>query len=528
MNHSIFRKKGKNPFTSILLLLGVRHTTGFAEKYFNEHPHKYNMYGLSKMLSSFGINNMGIKVKDKKLDIYSLEVPFVAYIGNDFVTVETINTSGVIYYWNSKRVKISIDEFINIWSGIVLLVEAEKSSIEPNYRDHKKKELITFIRKNLLLCALICLIMIGFFQNALFQNPGILLLLLINILGVYIGYILILNQINVHGSYADKICSLFKKSDCNNILESSAAKFLGFISWSELGISYFLSNVFVLIFVPKLFHYVILLNIPALFFSIWSFWYQKFKAKTWCPLCLIVLILFWASFLVDLLFSFIQIPKLAIIDILSVSLIYGIPLLIINLLLPILTQGQKLETITQEFNSLKVNEDLFLMLLSKQARYEVNRNVSNILLGNPNSKHMLTIFTNPHCEPCARMHKCVEELLNEVGDKFCIQYILSSFSESLDSSCEFFLYINNTRSAKDRDEIYSKWFEGGKYNKKYFFDKYDFVFETISEEHKLHKLWRKNNRLASTPTLLFNGIVLPQVYIHNISDLKYFVDLEID
>lgn len=37
-------------FTKFVDLLGVKHTRAFAHKYYMEHPHKYNMYGLSSML----------------------------------------------------------------------------------------------------------------------------------------------------------------------------------------------------------------------------------------------------------------------------------------------------------------------------------------------------------------------------------------------------------------------------------------------------------------------------------------------
>ena len=45
------RLKGKNTFVTLLSLFGVKCTESFSERYFNEHPHKNNLYGLLKMLS---------------------------------------------------------------------------------------------------------------------------------------------------------------------------------------------------------------------------------------------------------------------------------------------------------------------------------------------------------------------------------------------------------------------------------------------------------------------------------------------
>lgn len=56
------------------------------------------------------------------------------------------------------------------------------------------------------------------------------------------------------------------------------------------------------------------------------------------------------------------------------------------------------------------------------------------------------MFSNPHCEPCGRMHKRLRELQKKLEDKACIQYIFSSFGGDLDQSNKFLIsaYQNNT------------------------------------------------------------------------------------
>ena len=68
------RKKGENTFVTLLSLLGVKYTESFSEQYFNEHPHKYNLYGLSKMLSDYGIRNAATRIEDKKTTFSILPV----------------------------------------------------------------------------------------------------------------------------------------------------------------------------------------------------------------------------------------------------------------------------------------------------------------------------------------------------------------------------------------------------------------------------------------------------------------------
>lgn len=68
-----------NILTSFLKTLHVKYTSNYAEKLYEEHPHKNNLYGLSKMLEEYGIANVGVRINDK--NIHSLETPFIAHIG---------------------------------------------------------------------------------------------------------------------------------------------------------------------------------------------------------------------------------------------------------------------------------------------------------------------------------------------------------------------------------------------------------------------------------------------------------------
>lgn len=40
----------KNILSVFLNLLNVRYTRSFIHQYFNEHPHKYNLFGLSSIM----------------------------------------------------------------------------------------------------------------------------------------------------------------------------------------------------------------------------------------------------------------------------------------------------------------------------------------------------------------------------------------------------------------------------------------------------------------------------------------------
>jgi ABC-type bacteriocin/lantibiotic exporter with double-glycine peptidase domain len=161
------------------------------------------------MLSEYNIHNIGVKTGDKEDNIFDIEVPFIAHIG-EFVVVTKITATDVFYIWRDKNVKLPINEFIEAWSGVVLLVEKNDNSIEPDYQQNKKRELIHNFFNAIFLLSVPFFILYMYFNNAIY-SWGISLLLITNFIGVYLSYLFVLKQFHIQNEYADKICSLFSQ-----------------------------------------------------------------------------------------------------------------------------------------------------------------------------------------------------------------------------------------------------------------------------------------------------------------------------
>ena len=138
--------------------------------------------------------------------------------------------------------------------------------------------MLNLLKKSALISALGLIAILAYIYNIYYTSLCISLLLTINLAGLYIGWLLLLKQMRIQSRYADKICSLFKQKDCNNVLESKAAKLFGIISLSEIGFGYFSANVLLLLFFPASLSAIALLNILTLPFTLWSVWYQGVKA----------------------------------------------------------------------------------------------------------------------------------------------------------------------------------------------------------------------------------------------------------
>lgn len=513
-----------NILTSFLKALHVKYTLAYAEKLYEEHPHKYDLYGLSKMLEEYGIANAGVRINDK--NIHSLETPFIAHIGNDFVVVNRVTDKQVNYHWRDKDIDVTEEQFKRLWSGVVLVAETDENSIEPDYQQHRRKYLLNLFQ-NLLLAGIPLIALLWIYSKQGFQIANVVLLLLY-VIGALTSLLLVQKQIYTHGQYADKICSLFKQKDCNNVLESDAAKIFGWISWSEIGLGYFLSNILLMAACPALMPCLTFINILALPYTIWSVWYQYKVVKQWCMLCMVVQGILWLSALTVCIRGMIQLPYLNLLDICKVGMIFIFPTLLVNKIVSWLVLVRKTTHITQELNSLKATEEVFKALLEKQPFHSVDATDSNIQFGNPEAPLRISILTNPHCEPCAKMHIRVKEMLQKVGDKLCIQYIFSAFNDDLLKSNLFLIAAYQNESREKAEEIYHRWYEKEKYHADTFMQSlgYDIMSDSVMEELKRHNEWKETNKLSATPTILVNGYVLPEHY--QIEDMAEFMDFAID
>jgi len=513
--------KNNNVFTTFIKILNVKYTHGYSSKCFNEHPHKYDLYGISKMLSDYGIENVGLKVSNKE-DLLQIETPFIAHISIDFVVVYKITEEQVFYIWEGKKISISIKQFFEVWTGIVLIAEPDENSIEPDFVQNKKKEYLDKFQKIILYVGIGMLLISSLLIFNLYKNIGALLLLIINLAGIYISYLLVLKQLKIQSSHGDKICSLFKESDCNNILDSKVARIGDFIGWSEIGLGYFCSNSLIVLFFSSYLPFLAIINICALPYTFWSVWYQKVKVNQWCPLCLIVQAILWIIFFINLSFGFIALPPIGL-DYVFVGSIYLVPIILINLMVPQLGLGGKIENITQELKSIKLKKEVFNALIQSQPHYEIGKSTSTILFGNIYSKNRITIVTNPHCEPCAKLHEKMVRLLGGFKDTFCIQYIFVSFEGQEDSS-KYLIAVYQNYDLVDSEKIFTKWFnKGGKYDRNTFSKNYPVDVDTnVEAEFSAHKQWQENTKINSTPTIFINGFQLSRLYqLEEIAELDF-------
>lgn len=507
--------------TFFLNELHIKHTASFADKLYWEHPYRHTLFGLYDMLKVYNIESIGVNITDKCLD--EVEAPFIVHTGKEFAVVRKLVSNEVLYWENGKNINTSLDSFRKIWTGFALLAEKNENTKEPDF----KKHLIAYwgIRFTnflpLLLLALI--VVIKYILNFHLVTTAGHAWLILNMLGIIIGILLLNKQVHGLGKYADKVCSLFKYGDCNSVLDSPAAKLWGIFSWSEIGISYFISNLFLLVFFPYWENSLALLNLLTLPYTIWSVWYQYRVVKQWCPLCLSVVILLWFMFVVNVVLGNLTIHTLSIDKFFFTGVIYLLMFSSLHWITTKVIRLQQLEYDSYELNRFKKMENVFLSQLQQSSFYKSDKNSSNILFGNPEAKLCVTFLTNPYCGPCAQMHKRIDNLLKKAGENICIRYIFSSFSKELEIGARLLIAVYMEKTKEEAMDIYNEWFAGKKYLGKEYLEtlKINIDSEKVFQELEFHNAWRYNNGLTITPTIIVNNYLLPESY--KIEDLEYFV-----
>ncbi len=287
-------KTGVTIFSDFLKALGVPHTGTASDAAFRNMSFQ-TLFGFSRLLNSYNVPTEAVSVPDKSV-LTSIPVPFMAQLGSEFVIVTGFKNSNVQYIEFHKRKEESVSTFEQEWSGVALMAYPQSDSKEPNYGKNHLFELAERAKTIVLLLCVLFLATFGIITADVWEHVSTILLMLVNIAGIGVTWLLILKTLKVHSSTGDRICGVLQEHGCDTVLEQKASTFFGLFSWSEVGFTYFSMTTLILILFPQYINYLALINGCCLPFTVWSIWYQKTRIKTWCTLCVTTQTLLWLQF----------------------------------------------------------------------------------------------------------------------------------------------------------------------------------------------------------------------------------------
>ena len=158
-----------------------------------------------------------------------------------------------------------------------------------------------------------------------------------------------------------------------------------------------------------------------------------------------------------------------------------------------------------------------------QKKYSTVDNIRPIILGNPEAETVITVISNPFCDPCRITHQFIDKWINERND---IQVKLLFVISGDDDEGTMFAKHMNALQAHHGNEIVMKalndWYN--RKSKRYVFlsDNYPVTFNNeINITMKYQKEWMDRASIAYTPTILIDGYELVSPY--KLEDVKYLI-----
>lgn len=253
------------------------------------------LFGLSKLLQQCGVTTQGVRLANKE-EITLLPCPFIAYTPEGFVIVTDVGNESVGYLTQGVVERIELSEFLEAWDGTALLARAEPAACEPDFCEHHIVAVADVAKRWLLRILAVGLFAYLFISNGLWRHWSTILITLFDIGGLWLTTMLVQKSLHISNAAADRVCGVLQAGGCDNILEMKASKCFGIFGWSEVGFAYFSVSLLTLLIFPQYIHYLAACLVCCLPFTLWSIWYQKFRAKVWCTLCVCVQCTLWLLF----------------------------------------------------------------------------------------------------------------------------------------------------------------------------------------------------------------------------------------
>lgn len=521
----------KNVAVQYARLRKLKITASSIKTAIEENPYYPSLLSLSDTFTKFKVPNNGFKVDKETFE--QLELPLAAYyhisgIGREFVLVTNITENTVSYlHSSSKKETVVKKEFLNRYQEVVWMAEPNEQSGESGFEAKLQLERKSGIRKLLLwTMGLILLVSVVVFNVTNTNALTFMSIFLIKLMGLAVTILLLAYEFNKNNIFIRNICSGGVKTSCEAVLDSRAAK-IGNISWSELGFLYFAATTIFLLLPVTTFSikiaWLTMANAFAAPYILFSIYYQWRVVKNWCPLCLIT----QAVLLFELIWSIANfwinrsqsVLEMSTIGVLLFSVV--LPITIWYTLKPEIKKANDAERFEAAYKRLHHNPVIFNNLLQQQEKVSDGWQHLGITIGNPAAVNHIIKVCNPYCNPCAKAHRELEELLREKDIKLTILFNATGTEDDITTvPALHLLALAAVSNEKETQHILDEWYYSETKSYDEFAKKYPVNGELDSQAHQIEKMqeWCKKSDINYTPTIFLNEYRLPENY--NLEELK--------
>ncbi|NHN26670.1 vitamin K epoxide reductase family protein [Flavobacterium jejuense] len=494
------------PVRKFLEINNYRDESNDFENLFLSHPNYPSLFAVTDTFDLLGIENVAAQVPKEQFT--ELPSSYLAVVNDEVVLVRNHQNSITIEK-ESETKKLSIDDFLMQWNGVVVAIEANEVTV-------KKK--LTLLKNKYFLFAFF-LLAILLLQ---FQTLGWISILNLGILsiGFFIGIVIIDEKLNKTEGVVSKICSFSENTSCDSVIKSESAKLTKWLDFSDLPIVFFGTGILAIVINPNSFsiiNFLSLLSLPVVGYSIWL---QKIKLEKWCVLCLsissllVLQSIFFIFFVENFNFNFLALVQAAM---------FVLPIWFF--VKPVLFDKIKLEKDNLELLKFKRNFSIFSSLQKPVKEQEQLESLQKIELGNKDTNVRLNLILSPSCGHCHTAFKDGIDLISNYPEKLKLAIFFNLNPENADnpylSVAKNLLQIHKDYPEKI-EEALSDWhiekISLAEWTAKWEQEKIDFqVLETIRSQYE----WCLANEFNYTPVKLINSHLFPQEY--DLKELKYFI-----
>ncbi|WP_299247793.1 thioredoxin domain-containing protein [uncultured Aquimarina sp.] len=488
------------------------------------HPDYPSLLSYSDSLFFFGISNYVAEIPFESIDL--LPDKFMAFLKEEdssaFLAFVNKKDDNYNYSVDGRKRIIDKNIFKDRWNGTFLLVEDSKEELLPKRTKNNLIEII-FITVSILL----------FLSYSMFNELmySVNLLFVLSSFGLLFSIETFKQVLGIKSVISSGVCGFSSGTDCKSVVNSVKFKLFNKISLSDISIVFFSSQILTILFLTFSDEYVMLssfiffstlLTVPISFFSIFYQW--KIEEK-WCPLCLVIIAILYLELLVCYFFTNSSFYSLLDVDIVFILLSHFISLILWRFVKHVLTSNRDLLKFKKESLRFRRNYSNFKNNLSAQSFINDINLDDAIVLGNPKSKFVISIVTNPHCGHCSSFHDQMEDILKKYGQLTRVN-LRFSFSESVadenskllhhnlvaiylrEGGEEFMNALKSWFSNKDIDD----WLKG--------FGKYQ-INSDSSKVLTSQIEWCKKNNVSFTPSIVIGNNMYPASYDRK--DLEFFI-----
>lgn len=498
--------------------LGIPVSEAYCKQLIRSHPDYPSLLSIADALQRLGINHNVVRLSNDRL--VDVPAPYLVKPAEGRRNLTTIEEKNDLtqYLENTEQEH-----------SVIMQVQPTDAITDEEHNRQQKEERFLKVMAMAALVAVGGLLVLVLLQTVTWFYA---VLLCTALAGTAVGYVLYARELEITYDQVEQFCHAGRKTNCDVILNSEAAKLFGTVTMSDLTVSYFLFQMLTLGVIAPLsgelssYNTVLslfsMLSIPGIIFSLY---YQAIQTETWCRLCLLVdgVLAVQAglfgymvtngtvTFSIDI--------WLPVIGSVFVFIAVGAGLMLLK---KTIEKKNKAIRTSQSAKRVKYDPVVFLHLWSRQDTVAVRPFEEELIIGDLQAPVKILMAASLGCGPCKKGFEKAIQLVTRYPGRvsLALRFRKSGSGKNGDPVASDYLigywqrHIHGKSGESEQTkQLVRAWYE--QRNLKAFMKQYPIEAvkgNSTTELAEKHYRWFKQAEIKATPSFFINGRPLPKQY----------------